>query len=246
MDYTKLRKKFPAKKIRPAARTRKAAKKAIAAEYERKLAEIGGAAETKRGFPYYIAVVMGLLLACGLAGSAIYDKGGLDLSKRKGRIAAASVRNLAIAAGRYRYHTGVYPTTGEGLEQLVSKKVKKEGWNGPYIAGGLKPDPWGNAYVYVSNGDREMPTLYSSGPDGEAGTTDDVMAQAADFEEPFRDTSWTEGWVRYELRGILPAVDERHRRELREAVAKELEKNASGRPPPRESGMGGPPSGPDI
>ena len=225
-NYENLRKKFPAKRGTAAgSRKNSAAIKAIAMEYARKKAELGaGAPDVKRGFPYYMAIIVALLLACGLAGSAIFGKGGIDLGGKKAKIAADSVRNLAIAAGRYKYHTGVYPTTEEGLAQLVSKKVKAPGWNGPYVAGRLKPDPWGNEYRYVCNGPDAMPTLYSAGPDGAIGTSDDVMAKKEDFEEPFRDTSWTEGWVRYELRGILPAVDERHKKELEEAVKKELGK----------------------
>ena len=227
MDYENLRKKFPAKRGGTAAKKKsdRAAIKAIAMEYARKKAELGaGAPDVKRGFPYYMAIIIALLLACGLAGSAIFGKGGIDLGGKKAKIAADSVRNLAIAAGRYKYHTGVYPTTEEGLAQLVSKKVKAPGWNGPYVAGRLKPDPWGNEYRYVCNGPGEIPTLYSAGPDGEIGSSDDIMAKKEDFEEPFRDTSWTEGWVRYELRGILPAVNERHKKELEEAVKKELDK----------------------
>lgn len=228
MNYETLRKKFPARKQGASKiSAKKAAIKAIAREYEMKKAELGARAPLlKRGFPYYMTIIIGMLLVCGLAGSAIFKKGSIDLAGKKAKIARTSVRNLSIALGRYKYHTGAYPTTEEGLAQLVSTKVKAKGWNGPYVSREIKPDPWGNAYVYASNGNNATPLLYSCGPDGEAGSPDDVMAEPADFEEPFRDTSWTEGWVRYELRGILPAVDERHRKQLQEAVEKELAKPA--------------------
>lgn len=224
-DYSGLRKKFPPKTSSPDAKRRSAAIKAIAREYERKRAELGASApDIKRGFPYYMAIIIALLLACALASSAIFRRGGIDATGRKAKIAEISVRNLAIALGRYKYHTGTYPDTNEGLAQLASKKVRLAGWNGPYVVGEIKPDPWGRDYVYAFNGPDDTPTLYCAGPDGEIGTTDDIIARKEDFEEPFRDTSWTEGWVRYELRGILPAVNERHKRELEAAVKEDLSK----------------------
>ena len=79
-------------------------------------------------------------------------------------------------------------------------------------------NPWGNAYVYETRPEGGHPILYSKGPDGRAGTTDDVLPDQDTFEEPFRDTSWTNGWAPYRLRGIVVAPDEETKRRVQEEM----------------------------
>ena len=217
VDYSALRRKFPVKD--PDKRRRVAAIKAIAREYELKKAELGAsrAPVMKRGVVFYVVVVIGLMMlgalvlsATGRGGRARIDRAMLDVRK--------SVDNLALALGRYRYHVGEYPSTEEGLEALASTKITRRGWNGPYIRQVVK-DPWGRDYVYVRNGAAETPTLYSKGPDGLAGTTDDIIPDPALFDAPFRDTSWTQGWMPYQLRGYVLAPDEK----AKAAIEKEVD-----------------------
>ena len=220
VDYSKLRKKFPGKGPSKSDKARKI--KAIAREYEQKKASLAAAAPlSKRGFPYYMTIIIGMLLVSGLAGSAIFKRGGIDIAGRNAKKATESVRNLAIALGRYRYHVGRFPSTEEGLEQLASKNVSARGWNGPYIRD-LKPDPWKNEYIYTYNGESEPPTLYSKGPDGKAGTTDDIIASRPDFDAAFRDVSWTKDWVPMHLRDIVVAQNEKQKKALQEEVERIL------------------------
>ena len=205
VDYSELRKKFPAKS--PARKRKTAAIKAIAREYERKRAELEGlhAPVVKKGVVFYAVVVIGLLMLGGLVLSAT-GRGGRAPVSRALVDAQKSVDALATALGRYRYHVGTYPSDAEGLEQLASTKVLKRGWDGPYVRKIVK-DPWGRDYVYAYNGEAENPTLYSKGPDGVAGTSDDVLPAAGLFESAFADTSWTKGWMPYTLRGYVVAPD---------------------------------------
>ena len=205
VDYNELRKKFPAKN--PARKKKQAAIKAIAREYERKKAEQEGvhAPVMKKGIVFYAVVVIGLLMLGGLVLSATGRGGRATISKAQLQ-AQKSVDALATALGRYRYHVGTYPAADEGLEQLASTKVRKRGWDGPYIRKVVK-DPWGHDYVYVYNGEAENPTLYSKGADGLAGTSDDVLPAAGLFEAAFTDPSWTKGWMPYTLRGYVVAPD---------------------------------------
>ena len=206
VDYEKLRKKFPVKN--PEKRRRQAAIKAIAREYERKKAELGARApDIRRGFPYYMTIIIGMMLVAGTVCTAIFKRGGIDIAQRNRRKAVESIHNLAVALGRYRYHVGKFPETDEGLEQLASKTVSAPGWNGPYVKR-VNLDPWKNAYAYVYNGEGASPTLYSCGPDGKPGTTDDIIADPADFDAAFRDTSWTKDWVPMHLRDIVVAFSE--------------------------------------
>jgi general secretion pathway protein G len=84
---------------------------------------------------------------------------------------------LATSLDLYEQDTGVYPTTDQGLEALVSPPPGTQGWRGPYIKGLIVPkDPWGELYIYTFP-TAEYPTLYeliSRGPDGELGTEDDI------------------------------------------------------------------------
>ena len=50
-----------------------------------------------------------------------------------------------------------------------------EGWRGPYLKGGLKPDPWDIPYAYSLDADDPSQYMLSSaGPDRQFGTEDDI------------------------------------------------------------------------
>ena len=78
----------------------------------------------------------------------------------------------------YRIHMGDYPSTGEGLQALITRPATKgEKWFGPYIEGGKIPtDPWGEPYQYAYPGTRNKGSydLWSKGVDKQSGTTDDI------------------------------------------------------------------------
>ncbi len=217
VDVNEMRKKFPVKD--GGKRHRKnAAIKRIAREYEMKKAELNGlkAPAARRGVVYYAVIGLGLLLVASLVMSATGK--GTKAPKSKAKIQATkSLQALAIASGRFRYHTGEYPDT---LEDLASLKVPKAGWNGPYIRKVVK-DPWGRDYVYVKRG-ANPPTLYCKGADGKGGTDDDLVAPAALFGEPFRDTSWTKEWVPYLLRGVIVVGDEAEKKSVTSQVSNYL------------------------
>ncbi len=180
--------------------------KAIYREMEAKKRELGLRAPViKRGPLFYIVVVVGLLMIGGLVVQTAGKGGGKQM--RDGRLSQAeqSVAALAEALGRYKFHCGVYPTAEEGLEALVLKHSRHDGWVGPYISSPtanptLLPDPWKRPYVYEPTND--PPVVLSLGPDGVRGTADDIMPAQALFSKPFEDTSWTNNWVNYRLRGI--------------------------------------------
>jgi len=221
VDYNELRKKFQPKKGGPVRKSNKAAVRAIAREYELKKAELtGGAPTLKRGPLFYAVVIIGLVIILGMVLSAAKD-GGLTLGKqrieRKPLQARKSMDALAVALGRYKFHTGEFPSTEEGLAVLAAKSSRKLGWDGPYV-NHIVNDPWGHPYVYETRAEGGNPILYSKGADGRAGTTDDVLPEQSQFEEPFRDTTWTNGWAPYRLRGIVVAPDEETKRRVQEEM----------------------------
>ena len=232
-DYAALKRKFKVvPKTGPMHRkSSKAAVKAIAREYEMKMAEVqaAGAPTMKRGVLFYGVVIFGLLVVGTLVLAS--TKGGVGFGKkrieRKALMARKAMDSLSVALGRYRFHVGAYPTTEEGLAVLAFRRplelqqVRKAhpGWNGPYVDHIVK-DPWGHDYVYETRPEGGHPILYSRGPDGRIGTTDDVMPDPDAFERAFRDTSWTNHWAPAEYRGIIVAPDEETKRRVNEEMKK--------------------------
>lgn len=78
--------------------------------------------------------------------------------------ALTQISSLETALDAYRLDVGQYP---ESLEGLIENDSDRAAWNGPYLRRDLPQDPWGNDYVYDSDG-RNF-TLISYGPDGEQG-----------------------------------------------------------------------------
>jgi hypothetical protein len=91
-------------------------------------------------------------------------------------VTAMNAETLATALAQLRADCGRAPSAGEGLAALV-RDPGLSGWRGPYVVA-LKPDAWGRDFGYApsSNGFR----VFSSGPDGLAGTGDDVAAVRAE------------------------------------------------------------------
>ncbi len=202
-----MKRKFPARKPVKRERSAKAIKEAIAREYELKKAELTGGAPTFRKGPLFYGLVLVVLAVLGsMVLSAV--KGGVGFGKArielKPKQARESMAALAVALGRYKFHTGEYPSTEEGLAALAAKSWRKPGWDGPYVNHIVK-DPWGNDYYYETRPEGGHPILYSNGPNGRAGDDDDVLPDQEMFEAAFRDPSWTNGWAPYRLRGVVVA-----------------------------------------
>ena len=101
---------------------------------------------------------------------------------QEARIAAANAdifSNISVALDLYELDNGKYP---DNLDTLLSKT--QEG-KGPYLK--RKPaDPWKKPYKYKAPGahNSEDYDLYSIGPDGQEGTSDDITNwQAQDTGE---------------------------------------------------------------
>lgn len=78
--------------------------------------------------------------------------------------ALSQISSLEAALDTYRLDVGEYP---DSLEGLIENDSGRAAWNGPYLRREVPMDPWGNAYIYESEG-RSF-TLVSYGPDGERG-----------------------------------------------------------------------------
>ena len=94
------------------------------------------------------------------------------------RVAAATtdIANLDTALDVFEQDTGRYPTSDEGLKALMESPGNVKDWKGPYLKRPVMKDPWGNPYIYRAPGSHNASgyDLYSFGPDGQEGGSDDI------------------------------------------------------------------------
>ena len=76
------------------------------------------------------------------------------------------------AIDSFRVDNGYYP---KNLEDLVQKPTEAQNWHGPYLEK-IPVDPWGDKFFYDCPGKHNTNgyDLSSAGPDGKAGTGDDI------------------------------------------------------------------------
>ena len=91
--------------------------------------------------------------------------------------AVSDINALDTSLSLYKMDNYDFPTTEQGLDALVERSdVEPEPRRFPedgYIKR-LPKDPWGNEYILLNPGENGKMDVFSVGPDGEAGTEDDI------------------------------------------------------------------------
>lgn len=91
--------------------------------------------------------------------------------------AIIDITSLENSLDRYKIDNFRYPSTEQGLEALVSQTdiepLPRRFPSGGYLKR-LQKDPWGNDYQLLNPGEQSDMDIFSMGPDGEAGTDDDI------------------------------------------------------------------------
>jgi general secretion pathway protein G len=121
-----------------------------------------------------IMIVVSIIVM--LLGAAIFQMRG-QLGAAKVVTASGDIETYGTALMTYESMNGSLPSTGQGLKALVERPTgdpKPRRW----VQGmtDLVMDPWGQPYHYEQPG-KHNPSgydLYSSGPDKQAGTQDDI------------------------------------------------------------------------
>ena len=131
-----------------------------------------------RGFTLIelLVVLVILTMLAGLVGPRVMNL----LGGAKSKTAALQITDLEKSLEIFKLDVGRFPTTEEGLNALVAKPATANGWNGPYIKGGLPADPWGKPYVFTSpapNGGMEILSLGADGVAGGTGENADIRNQ---------------------------------------------------------------------
>ena len=121
--------------------------------------------------------VMIVLVIIGIIASMVVPNlmGSQDTAREQK--AVIDITQLETQLEMYRSNNYDYPTTEQGLEALVTETdiepLPRRFPDGGYIKR-LPQDPWGNDYQLLNPGEYGKMDIFSMGPDGEAGTDDDI------------------------------------------------------------------------
>lgn len=111
-----------------------------------------------------VIVIIGLL-ASMIVPNIISRTDDAKLAKTKQDILA-----LENALEMYRLDNGIYPSTDQGLQALVTEpqsEPKPKAWRqGGYVKQ-LRTDPWGNPYQYLNPGTHKEIDVFSYGKGGQ-------------------------------------------------------------------------------
>jgi len=125
----------------------------------------------RRGFTLVELLVVVLII--GMLGTLLVPKMFKGLGQTKAKIAQTKMVIIEDALARFHLDCGRLPDESEGgLETLlVAPPELEEKWNGPYLKRSQLEDPWGNLYVYVSEGTINPGSfdIISFGADGQEG-----------------------------------------------------------------------------
>lgn len=128
----------------------------------------------RRGFT--LVELLLVLVILGVLAAIVVPKFSGRTEQARVTAAQTQITSFGTALNSYEVDMGSYPKGKNGLEELRVQPRNAANWKGPYMDKDIPLDPWGKPYVYESPG-KHNPSGYdimSLGPDGRAGTEDDV------------------------------------------------------------------------
>lgn len=121
--------------------------------------------------------LMVVIVILGIIASFVVPSLFGNVDKANAQKIVQDISTLETQLKMYKLDNYQYPTTEQGLEALVeASTIDPEPRNFPeegYMPR-LPEDPWGNEYQLLSPGENGIFDVFSMGPDGEAGTEDDI------------------------------------------------------------------------
>jgi general secretion pathway protein G len=131
----------------------------------------------KKAQGFTLLEVMVVIVILGILASMVVPNLMGSQERANMQKAVSDVTALETSLSLYKMDNYDYPTTEQGLEALVNQSdIDPEPRRFPedgYIKR-LPKDPWGNEYVLLNPGEQSKMDVFSVGPDGEAGTEDDI------------------------------------------------------------------------
>jgi len=133
------------------------------------------AVNNMRGFT--LLEVMVVIVILGILASMVVPNLMGSQERANMQKAVSDINALETSLSMYKMDNYKYPSTEQGLEALVSETdiepAPRRFPEGGYVKR-LPNDPWGNEYQLLNPGEHGNMDVFSMGPDGEAGTDDDI------------------------------------------------------------------------
>ena len=130
---------------------------------------------SQRGFS--LIEIMVVLLIIGLMAAMVAPQILGQSEEASLKKAAVDIQQLESALEMYKLRNSVFPTTEQGLDALVTEPTI-DPLPRNYPVGGfikrLPNDPWGQPYQLISPGELGVVDIFSTGPDQQPGTDDDI------------------------------------------------------------------------
>lgn len=129
----------------------------------------------QRGFT--LLEVMVVIVILGILASMVVPNLMGNKDKADQQKAISDIVALENALDMYKLDNSIYPTTEQGLDALVQKPNSspepRNYRDGGYVKR-LPQDPWRSDYLLLSPGENGKIDIFSAGPDGQAGSQDDI------------------------------------------------------------------------
>jgi general secretion pathway protein G len=129
---------------------------------------------SRRGFT--LIELLLVLVILGILAAIVVPKFAGRTEQARVTAAVSQIATFGTALDAFEVDNGYYPKGKDGLLDLVDQPRDALNWRGPYLKGDVPNDPWTHPYVYEYPG-KNNPSSYdlmSVGPDGRAGTEDDI------------------------------------------------------------------------
>jgi general secretion pathway protein G len=116
-----------------------------------------------------------VIVILGTLAAIVYPNVGKQGERARIKATIVQIAAFRNALATFEIDNGHYPKGRTGLQDLVHRPHDTPQWNGPYLDK-IPKDPWKNDYIYECPGKHNPETydLMSMGPDGVAGTEDDI------------------------------------------------------------------------
>tara|TARA_R110002012_G_scaffold85974_1_gene214084 strand:- start:924 stop:1358 length:435 start_codon:yes stop_codon:yes gene_type:complete len=128
-----------------------------------------------RGFT--LLEVMVVIVILGILASMVVPNLMGSQERANMQKAVSDINALETSLSMYKMDNFKYPSTEQGLEALVTatdiEPEPRRFPEGGYVKR-LPNDPWGSEYQLLNPGEHSTMDVFSMGPDGEAGTDDDI------------------------------------------------------------------------
>lgn len=138
----------------------------------------------KKNTGFTLLEIMVVIVILGLLAGLVVPNVMGSVDQANVQKVVTDISGIETALKQYKMDVGRYPTTDQGLQALIEKPtsapVPKKYRSDGYLEK-ISEDPWHSAYFYKMPGEHgKKYDIFSAGPDGEAGTCDDIGNWNAD------------------------------------------------------------------